>query len=617
MRNVCDIYREFWHVDPVPKGNGEFCAPICPRCGEGEDRLLLFPERVTADGSYRGGYAWCRKCNAKFPAPDLYMEATGATIAEALAAVGLKGGTQRARSYSARRMLPNTSPRPKERALPPALWRERAKAFVASCLAWRDATFSKWLADRQLTVETANRLYLGFNPRYRKDDPAAWGLPTVKDDGTPHPVHLPRGYVIPQIVDGEVVSITIRRANWKAGDAFGKYQHVRGGYTGPHVLGTEGRPVVMTEGALDAILLYQAAGDVVTCVALKSAQTPPDTIAHEVLKAAPVVLSAMDSDDAGDKGLERLEKSYRAEFLPVIEGKDPTEQAAAGVDTRAWVLEGLKAAGYLVPTKPLPAPPENARECHETDEGAAAWGRRHDGANDAREGKFEPYAPPPPALAPNAGSAPRRERPGHLEDLDLTTVRTLSPCGYHGGTSTRTPENARECPVSNGTAQGRATVPTTSGNATRGNVEAREGQAPDTPPDTTPRGEENAGGHTGTGSIMDAPCPGLPDDTCKAPPAPVLTYADFLEASRTFCLRFWLDDRDGIHFRALSWDGSEMHYFDPVIRPNIAAHAERFRADLARCPGREWLSWKALPPHLAHLERDRRAPYRPRDNEPF
>ena len=53
------------------------------------------------------------------------------------------------------------------------------------------------------------------------------------------------------------------------------------------------------ESELDALLLYQEAGDLVNVISLGNAQTRPDQGAAEILNQSQLILVSLDADQAG------------------------------------------------------------------------------------------------------------------------------------------------------------------------------------------------------------------------------------------------------------------------------------------------------------------------------
>ncbi|MFZ2419265.1 MAG: hypothetical protein WAW22_12200, partial [Smithellaceae bacterium] len=79
-------------------------------------------------------------------------------------------------------------------------------------------------------------------------------------------------------------------------------------------------------------------------VALGSAQAKPDMSTHGALKAAAVLLVALDADEAGAKASWKFwPDTYgtKARRWPTVKGKDASEARLNGLDLRAWIIAGL------------------------------------------------------------------------------------------------------------------------------------------------------------------------------------------------------------------------------------------------------------------------------------
>ena len=99
---------------------------------------------------------------------------------------------------------------------------------------------------------------------------------------------------------------------------------------------------MVVESELDAILLDQEAGDLISVIGMGSASNRPDQVAHKLLESAEVVLYSFDADLAGTKAWPWWETHYKnSKRWPPIEGKDPTEAFKNGLDIREWVSAGM------------------------------------------------------------------------------------------------------------------------------------------------------------------------------------------------------------------------------------------------------------------------------------
>ncbi len=99
------------------------------------------------------------------------------------------------------------------------------------------------------------------------------------------------------------------------------------------------RSLFIVEAELDALLLWQAAGDLVDIVALAGAgRTLP---AQWLARLLPYtrIFAALDADKAGTLNATRLASlSARVTPVRVPEGNDVTEYHQVGGDVRAWVM---------------------------------------------------------------------------------------------------------------------------------------------------------------------------------------------------------------------------------------------------------------------------------------
>ena len=114
------------------------------------------------------------------------------------------------------------------------------------------------------------------------------------------------------------------------------------------ILGNSRDHIIIVESELDAMLIHQEAGDIVTTIALGSAQARPDALSSNILTKAKLILIALDTGTT-----EKKEKAGYREWLwwqkhfkqsrrwPTIKGKDPGESYKNGVSIRDWVMAGI------------------------------------------------------------------------------------------------------------------------------------------------------------------------------------------------------------------------------------------------------------------------------------
>lgn len=315
----------------------------CPGCG-GKDRFHVWPEQNDGAGSY-----WCRQCEKAGDAIQFLMDFEGCGFREACAKLGRDPGESRPE--------PMRPPEPKKSAqrawspdthqAPADIWREKAEKMVSWCEArlQENSEVLSWLSARGISGKTASVWSLGWNPENKWRPRESWGLEQMyKSNGKIKKLWLPRGLVIPCPDAGgcRVARIRIRipkpRQDWEP-----KYYFVPGSHPGPMVLGDVGGEAwIIVESELDALAIWQAAGDLVTVCGLGSSSARPDAHTAAGLKRALVILDALDYDGAGAKEKKFWSENFRQmERWPVPKGKDPGEACQAGVNLREWILAGL------------------------------------------------------------------------------------------------------------------------------------------------------------------------------------------------------------------------------------------------------------------------------------
>jgi hypothetical protein len=241
------------------------------------------------------------------------------------------------------------------------IWQERALKCVEYAeeqlwgLAIACKRVRKWLDDRRLTRKTIQDARLGWLPEDKWERRKEWGLPEKIEGGKRKKLWLPSGLIIPCFYEEEIVRLRVRRPDSKNGP---KYYLVPGGDTGAMRWKAKSGIYVIVESELDGMLLWQEASDLLGVVAMGNAQTRPDRKTHDALRRAPLVLLALDSDQAGAVRTWRWWLRYYKQAkwwpIPLRYGKDPSEAFRAGLDLRAWIKAAL--------TDPTTKPKEEVEE---------------------------------------------------------------------------------------------------------------------------------------------------------------------------------------------------------------------------------------------------------------
>lgn len=315
--------------------DGEWQGP-CPACG-GTDRFHVWPNQHQGRGSY-----WCRSCARAGDNIQFLMDFDGMDFKSACAYLKLNIDDYKNRPQSP--PLPKKEFQPIHHDDPDLLWQKKAGKF----LAWSEQELEKnikikeWLAARGITAKAAAASRIGWNNGEDGSDifrpRTAWGLSELKkENGRARMLWLPRGLVIPYIVDGKIQRLRIRR---EAGEP--RYYVVPGSSSCTMVLGVDRQAFVIVESELDAITCYHAQ-DLAGAVAVGSSHAKPDAKAFDILKNCKQILNALDYDRAGASAYKWWQETFgdRCDRWPVPKGKDPGEAIQEGVDLRQWIEAGL------------------------------------------------------------------------------------------------------------------------------------------------------------------------------------------------------------------------------------------------------------------------------------
>lgn len=391
--NTLDIAIDL-NLNPVKHGTGYNSS--CPFCG-GKDRFIVWPEKN------EHGAWYCRGCQKSGDAVQLLIDKKGMSFKEACKYLGKELRAFKRTSVAQKTKTPDFIPR--EISDPAERWQAKAAAFAEWAHEQLLTNMGQlaWLAARGITVETARRFKLGWNPKKLFHKRTTWGLPediiSIKINTIyPSPLTgegrvegnaaeansppedpasssgkiwrfsydkkrewlcLPAGLVIPYIIDGHVCRLRIRRPE---PDIEQRYFIVPGSamqvmkIPPNFLLEKKGGVWVIVESELDAILIAQDAGDIAGAAALGSVAIKPDSALFAELKSAASILVALDADHAGAKSWPWWQAHFpQADRWPVPTGKDPGDYKKSGGDIRVWILAGLPPG--LKPTPPLNSSP--------------------------------------------------------------------------------------------------------------------------------------------------------------------------------------------------------------------------------------------------------------------
>jgi hypothetical protein len=231
-------------------------------------------------------------------------------------------------------------------APPSVTWQAAGRALIVESerVLWSDAgqAARTYLARRGLTEATLRAWRVGFQPVCGRREPAErWGFPPRDVNNAPTWVRIPRGIVLPWLLDGQLWQIKVRTA----GGNQPKYLAVSGGrpclYGGD--LCVAGSPGVLLEGEFDTQLGWQEAHHLASALTLGSASRWPTATALSYLTRCSRLLVATDADAEGERWAERLTGSVGTSCHRVRPpaGKDVTEYWQSGGDVAGWIRAEL------------------------------------------------------------------------------------------------------------------------------------------------------------------------------------------------------------------------------------------------------------------------------------
>ena len=323
-------------------GGGEYhCA--CPKCGEGTDRFIVWPNRRYKNCI--GGY-FCRQCETKGDAIQFCREFLGLDWKEAVAKCHSDI------TYSGKPVVSFEKPKSKAIQAPSDQWQQRAKSFSE----WANKQIKgkpdvmDWLANRGLPLEAVDQYLIGYseNPstsaKYGGFHVPVSEFGLKKEDGSSKTIWIPRGIVIPTIEpSGAVIRIKIRRSDWTPDDKFPKYIAIKGSMQGLNLVGDRShKAMAVVESELDAYALHHAVKDVAFVVAVGSNTKNPDLFTDYLAKSKKFLLICHDNDEGGCSMWDKWKDLYpHAKAHPASQGKDIGESVQLGVDIREWLLSAL------------------------------------------------------------------------------------------------------------------------------------------------------------------------------------------------------------------------------------------------------------------------------------
>ena len=276
---------------------GEYAGP-CPRCG-GDDRFRVWPDHPESDT----GRFWCRQCEWSGDGIDYLRDLRGLSFKDACEELGATHKLKASNSGPPRSKDLSRDPKPKDISCKPCkapspAWQRRALELAYEAnkrLFSAEGQRAKcYLNARGLSDMVLREAGIGYLPRDSHEDPKRWGLEREKD------LWLPRGLLLPYWTDTDrIVKLSIRRPEDNP-----RYVQVPGGHARALYLQSEvraGEPLVICEGEIDALSIWEGAGGKYAAVATGGTTGARLVQWQAHIAMASVVLMAFDADEAGDE----------------------------------------------------------------------------------------------------------------------------------------------------------------------------------------------------------------------------------------------------------------------------------------------------------------------------
>jgi hypothetical protein len=307
---------------PLNKKNSYEYAGPCPFCG-GQDRFIVWPSQE------RCGRYFCRQCNKSGDCID-FLRSQGVNYQQAAKELGIAINSH------------NTPPQPESSTIDSDLWTMAAKSLISSLAGSSEEELREMLKRKHLTNDTARKYGISWNNHDRYFPRHSWGF-----DFDDNKLKIPKGLVIPILRKSGIVGIKIRRSEPNTP----RYWLVKGSSNECLILGRVGSPVFIVESELDAYLIHQEAGELVSVIALGGAYKELDAVAAKVISKSPQIFIATDYDEpkkdeyigVGQKACIRIQSMFpNAIYFPPARGKDPCEMQDKGIFVKDWVRCALE-----------------------------------------------------------------------------------------------------------------------------------------------------------------------------------------------------------------------------------------------------------------------------------
>ena len=161
---------------------------------------------------------------------------------------------------------------------------------------------------------------------------------------------LPKGLVIPtRELNGDVVRLKIRRADWVEGDKYPKYAAVSRSMNGNNLFGdTSKENMFVVESELEAIAIAFSAGDTAFAIAVGGNNKNIDIVTDALAKNKNLFICP-DNDRGGETMQQKWQPLYpHARICKTPNGKDIGMSVENGLNLREWLLEQVSSSAQAV-----------------------------------------------------------------------------------------------------------------------------------------------------------------------------------------------------------------------------------------------------------------------------
>lgn len=316
-------------------GGGEWHGP-CPFCG-GIDRFAVQPN----------GRGWsCRQCTPHWQDAIAYvMRRDGVGFKQAVETLGLPLDQQPRSAITHPPHLTPEQPQPLNTylALTDEVWKNAARGFCARSF---DELWGKdglkaleYLKKRGISEAVIEEAGLGYNSH---DEYAKWGETDV---------FMPRGIVIPWVIDKAIWKVNIRRPEGEP-----KYLQITGGANGLYNADSlrSDEYVYLTEGEFDSLVLRSH------CKGIKAVATGTTSGARvlrwvSLLSMAYRVVIAYDADETTNEGVQKAVQWWSDNLKNAVRtmptAHDITDMWKAGIDLQTWLDDNTLGSAMPVTTE--------------------------------------------------------------------------------------------------------------------------------------------------------------------------------------------------------------------------------------------------------------------------